>query len=89
MYVSWCDDKGPFFCGLSYQMPFPSFKINFNSPTSTSRSREVANLFADNDGMVITFNNTGLQSIDRTAFFDASWISKYKEEQEWSVLYVY
>ena len=82
IYVSWVDEMGPFFCGMSVQMPLPSFNINLNSPTSTSRAKEVAFRFSGEDGILITFNNNGLHENDRTAFFDASWLSRYKEEEE-------
>lgn len=81
-YVSWCDDSGPFYCGMSRTMPFPSFNIDLNSPTSTSQAIEVATRFSGSNGVIITFNNNGLHDNDRTAFFDARWISHFPEEQE-------
>ena len=86
IHVSWVDEIGPFFCGMSIQMPLPSFNIKLNSPTSTSRAKEVAIRFSGEDGILITFNNNGLHENDRTAFCDASWLSRYKEEEE---VYVY
>ena len=84
--VSWCDVDGPFFCGMNNKMTFPSFNIRLNAPTSTSCHKEIALRFSGEDGILIQFNNTGLQKNHKTGFFDASWISRYKEEDE---LYVY
>ena len=82
IYVSFCDESGPFFCGMNHKMPFPSFNVKLNCPTSTSRHKEVALRFSGEDGILIQFNNTGLTGHHSTAFFDASWISRYKEEDE-------
>ena len=81
-YLTYCDDEGPFFCGIDPVMCLPSFNIKLNSPTSTSRAKETALNFAGEAGMLIQFNNNGVQLNDRTAMFDASWISRYKEEEE-------
>ena len=89
IYVSWCDETGQFFTGMSQIMTFPSFNIKLNSPTSTSRHLEVALHFSDEDGVVVRFNNNGLQNNDRTACFDASWISCYKEEDEMYVVILF
>ena len=88
-YISWCDVSGPFFCGMNNKMPFPSFNIPLKAPTSTSRHREVALRFSGEKGILIQFNNTGLENNHKTGLFDASWISRYKEEDEMQVLCFY
>ena len=82
IYISWAEDIGPFYCGMNQSMPFPSFSIKLNSPTSTSREQTVAARFADETGILIQFNNNGLLMNDRTSFFDSKWISKFSEEEE-------
>ena len=88
-YASWCDESGPFFCGMSHKMSFPSFNVKLNSPTSTSLHKEIAFRFSGEDGILIQFNNTGLNLNHRTAFFDAGWLSRYKEEDEMYVFLHY
>lgn len=84
--VTFSDISGPFYCGMNRKMNFPSFSITLNSPTSTSRCKGVAQRFSGEKGVIITFNNNGLANIVKTAFFDASWLSRFKEEEE---VYVY
>ena len=79
---SWSDVDGPFFCGMNRKMPFNSFNIKLNGPTSTSRHREVALRFSGEQGILIQFNNSGLKKNHRVGLFDASWISRFKEEDE-------
>ena len=80
--VTYIEERGPFFCGMSCIMPLPCVNINFHSPLSTSVHQEVASKFAGDDGILIRLNNNGVNINERTGFFNASWISTYPEEAE-------
>ena len=75
-------ETGPFFCGISAVMPVPEFQIKLMGPTSTSVHQEVALRFADQDGMILTFNNDGTADNYGINFLDTKWISRYWEEDE-------
>ncbi len=49
--------SGPFFSGVSVVLNLSEFSIGFNTPTSTSKTIEVAWRFAGSGGMVITVGN--------------------------------
>ena len=81
-YITYNEENGPFYCGMSFIMPLSSFNTCLHSPTSTSTHIEVAIKFAKQQGIIIQFNNNGVNINKRTAFFDTSWISTYPEEDE-------
>ncbi|MCP3656309.1 MAG: hypothetical protein GY766_15625, partial [Herbaspirillum sp.] len=58
------------------------FSIGFNTPTSTSKTIEVAWRFAGSGGMVITVGNEKGES-EWQPLFNATWISAYAEEDEY------
>ena len=75
--------NGPFFCGMDRVLAVPEFAIRLFAPTSTSRSLEVATLFANDGGCVLGLNNTnGSAGGLKCKFFNVSWLSRYPEEQE-------
>ena len=71
-------DKGPYFCGLAYPLSFPSYNIRLTAPCSVSKQLSVAIRFSGQEGVILKVNNydKGLH------FFNCSWISQYKEEEE-------
>lgn len=71
-------EKGPYFCGLSRTLLFPSYNIRLTGPCSTSRQLSVATRFAEKNGIILKFMNHD----DNLHFMDCSWISRYKEEEE-------
>lgn len=68
--------QGPLFTGMKHIMPMTQFQITLYGPTSTSIHKEVASRFADEDGMIIEFQNTTDHG-RRVKGFDVSWISRY------------
>merc|ERR1711971_1276288 len=50
-------ERGPFFTGMSVVLNIPSFAINLQGPTSTSKQKEVAMRFAGHDGLIIKLSN--------------------------------
>ena len=64
------------FCGLSYQLFMPSFRIKLRGPTSTSTEIEIAQNFAKRQGIILQLTGEGERR------FDVSWLSRYAEEQE-------
>lgn len=74
--------RGPFFCGMNRALAVPAFAIRLFAPTSTSTSLEVATRFANDGGCVFGLNNTITGGGFFAHFFDVSWLSRYKEEQE-------
>ena len=74
-------DRSPFFTGMSWVMTVPEFNIILHSPTSTSIYLSVATKFCGEDGMILEFDNTKGEAI-RVPWFDCSWISRYREEDE-------
>ena len=68
--------NGPFFCGMSVLMTMPCYSIKLYSATSTSINKEVAMMFAGNNGLIIQFDNKqGDAKFVRA--FDVSWISRF------------
>ena len=74
--------KGPFYSGVSVVLNISEFSIGFNTPTSTSKSEEVALRFAGSGGMMLTVGNEMGQTVEQPVF-DATWISAFAEEDEY------
>jgi len=74
--------SGPFFTGVSVTLNIPSFAINLQGPTSTSKQYTVALRFAGDDGLILQLNNDGECCSDSVSFWDASLTSRYPEEDE-------
>ena len=73
---------GPFFSGVNVALNLSEFSIGFNTPTSTSKTSEIAWRFAGERGMMITVGNakggSGMQPL-----LNATWISSFVEEDEY------
>eukprot|EP01084_Bolivina_argentea_P266660 452360_1 len=76
-------EHGPFYCGMNRIMTLPTFSIRLCGPVSTSMQKTIGVRFADDNGMVIRLNNNG-DSVSSGAlkFFNCSFMSSYKEEDE-------
>ena len=74
--------KGPFYCGVSVVLSVSEFRIGFNTPTSTSKTREIALRFAGEGGMILTVGNQKGDSRDQP-LFNVTWISSFVEEDEY------
>ena len=74
-------ERGPFFTGMSVVLNIPSFAINLQGPTSTSKQKEIAWRFAGHDGLIIKLSNEEYPEC-RVPFWDASWMSCFPEEDE-------
>ena len=74
--------KGPFYCGVSVVLNISEFSIGFNTPTSTSKTREIAWNFAGGYGMVLKLGNE-VGNSEYEALFNATWISSFVEEDEY------
>lgn len=74
--------EGPFFSGVSVILNISEFSIGFNTPTSTSKTMEIAWRFAGSGGMVITVGNSKEYGY-RQPLFNATWISAFVEEDEY------
>lgn len=74
--------NGPFFSGVSVVLNISEFSIGFNTPTSTSKTLEIAWRFAGPEGMVITVGNSKPFGY-RQPLFNATWISNFVEEDEY------
>ena len=74
--------KGPFYCGVSVVLSVSEFRIGFNTPTSTSKTREIALRFAGEGGMILTVGNQ--KGFSRSqSLFNVTWISSFVEEDEY------
>ena len=74
---------GPFYCGLSMVLNMSSFFIRLYSPTSTSKSLQVAMKFSGDDGVIMKLDNPkGSEQCTYLRGFNCDWISRFKEEQE-------
>ena len=71
------EQHGPFYCGISKIMAFPSICIRLCGPCSTSKERAIAVKFAGEEGLVVEFKN----HIQELHFFDC-WMSHFKAERE-------
>ena len=76
------DEPGPFYCGMSFLMVMPSFSIRLNGPTSTTKQIEISMNFAKNEGIIIQLNNEHTAGGYYQRFFNVSWLSAFKEEDE-------
>eukprot|EP01084_Bolivina_argentea_P153083 266926_1 len=76
---------GPFFCGISPLKVLQEFSIRLFSPTSTTKSIEVAETFAGYHGMIMQLNTNGSLNglMQYTKAFCTSWISNYSSEDEY------
>eukprot|EP01083_Nonionella_stella_P027791 76541_1 len=63
-------------------MSMPSFCMRLCSPTSTSKQIEVAMKFSGQNGIVLQMDNPGYMQHLSLHGFNASWISRYKTEDE-------
>ena len=73
---------GPFYTGVNCVLFMTEFKVRLSGPTSTTKTRAVAERFASDAGMIIKLNNISEDGPAREPFFDCSWISLYFEEDE-------
>eukprot|EP01084_Bolivina_argentea_P252844 424544_1 len=71
---------GPFYCGTDMLLNISTFAININGPLSTSTSITVAARFGSG-GMILQLNNM-LYPAKYENYFDVSWISAFKDEDE-------
>ena len=70
------------FSGVSVELNLSAFNISFNTPTSTSKTVEIAWRFAGERGMMMTVSNArGMGS--QHPLFNATWISDFVEEDEY------
>eukprot|EP01083_Nonionella_stella_P183387 662583_1 len=72
----------PFFCGMNVVLSMPSFCMRLCSPTSTSKQIEVAMKFSGKNGIVLQMDNPDMEQYWYLHAFNASWISRFKEEDE-------
>jgi len=72
------DLEGPLYTGMSFRAVMPSVSIRMNGPTSFSKQFLVAQNFAKAGGITIELD---LQ-FSHQRFFDTSWFSSFKEEDE-------
>ena len=75
--------SGPFYSGVSVVLNLNEFSIGFNTPTSTSKTKEIAWRFAGEEGMLITVGNQRGGWSKYQPVFNATWISAYCEEDEY------
>ena len=71
-------ESSSYYCGLNMLLSFPSYVLRLNGPCSSSKHIEVATRFAKRQGLIITIKNYE----PWLHFFDCSWISNYREEDE-------
>ena len=70
---------------MNFVMILSQFNIRINSPTSTSKTRVVAQKFAGDGGLLIELNNNG-DKYDRNTIlrcFPCDWASTYSGEDEY------
>ena len=76
-------ELGPFYTGLDRVLAIPEFSIGLASPTSTSKHIEVSLNFATRQGIIIQLNNPKeVNNANILPYFDASWLSRYPDEDE-------
>ena len=76
-------EKGPFFTGMSCVLNIPSFSVSFNGPTSTSKQKVVATLYADDNGMVVVLDNRRGHTHDISIVYFCTFLSdEYESEYE-------
>eukprot|EP01084_Bolivina_argentea_P305016 526869_1 len=76
------NERGPFFCGLSFEMVISQFNIRLNIPTSTTKHFEVAERFSGDGGIIITINNNGYVNSQVLPCLNCCWLSNYNSEEE-------
>ena len=82
--------SGPFYCGMNILLEMPSFNIRLCAPTSTSMHIEVALKFSTEQGIIIQFQNPkDMAQYNELRGFNVSWLSRYKEEDERFVLFIF
>ena len=69
-------------------MNMPQFQVSLLSPTSTSVQIQVAMKFSGDSGIIIEFSNERAE-IPRIKGLDASFLSRFKEEDERHVYMYY
>eukprot|EP01083_Nonionella_stella_P227789 807859_1 len=70
-----------FYCGITVVINIPAYTIYLKGPCSTTKHKEIALKFSTRDGMVMELmNDTG--TAEQQRFFNCSWVSQYKEEEE-------
>eukprot|EP01084_Bolivina_argentea_P076522 138696_1 len=77
------DNKGTYYCGMSFVMAMPALNITLCCPTSTSKTLEIAETFAGSDGMIIKLNPSREYHSNNFQAFCCCWISNYESEDEW------
>ena len=73
--------SGPFYCGVSFVAIVSSFCTSLRGPVSTSKELLVAMTFADNKGIIMEMDNRESPGYWQK-WFNTTWISAYKEENE-------
>eukprot|EP01084_Bolivina_argentea_P268512 456093_1 len=78
-----------FYHGVNQKMYLPRYSgingqngININGPLSTSSSYDVAVIFADNAGAILTFEEQGGSRASTGRCFPTAWLSDYSSEKE-------
>ena len=72
---------GPFYCNVAFVATVPSFSVVFRGPTSTTKQLDVAMAFGDDGCMIVELANEHYPG-EEQRFFNTSWISVWKEEDE-------
>ena len=75
--------KRSYFSGVSKVLNIGQFNIGFNTPTSTSRTKEIALIFAGEGGMLLTVDCQREWDKWVQPVFDTTWISAFVEEDEY------
>jgi len=75
------NENGPFYSGVSVELSVPEFAMRLNSPTSTTKEFAVSVKFGGGKGMVLTFDNKGIQ-FQYLRCINCEFISRYPEESE-------
>ena len=80
---SWGSVRGPFYCGMSYQMVLPQIMIRLNGPCSSTKHAEVALKFGGSTGIIVQLDNNSYNGAYNLRCFDCSWLSNFAEEDEY------
>eukprot|EP01083_Nonionella_stella_P082364 227332_1 len=73
---------GPFYCGIKCVLTLSHFNLRLCAPTSTSKQIQVAMKFSKRNGIIIQMDNPDRVQYKHLRGFNASWISRYPEEDE-------
>ena len=58
---------------MGNKIPFPLLNVCLNNPTTTSKHQQIAVKFDGDKGIIIRFNNDGIQNnVKNYLFFDVS-----------------